>query len=349
METQRNIIKGNFLKDFIKPRRLEFEASRGFYGKFVAEPLERGYGTTLGNSLRRILLSSLPGAAITAVRIEGVKHEFSTIPGCIEDVTEMVLNLKQVVLELGDKDIAHLRLEVKGPADVKAGMISGDVNVRVINPDLHIASLNEEGSLAIELTAKTGRGYVVAESNKDETAAVGTIPIDAVFSPIRKVNHVVTNARVGQRTDYDKLTLEVWTDGSITPEDAIKGAAYILRDQLGVFTGVEEMVEEPVVQVVEEKPKLNENLFRRIDELELSVRSANCLENADIKYIGELVQRSEAEMLRTKNFGRKSLNEIKEILTEMGLALGMKLEGFPPRHELDKLSEHASGTSSAHI
>ncbi len=350
METHRSIIKGNFLKDFIKPRRLELEGNTGgIYGKFVAEPLERGYGATLGNSLRRILLSSLPGAAVTAVRIEGVKHEFSTIPGCIEDVTEIVLNLKQVVLELGDKDSATLRLDVKGPTVVTAGMITGDINVRVINPELHIASLNEEGSLSMELTARNGRGYVVAEGNKEEATPVGTIPIDAVFSPIRKVNHVVTNARVGQRTDYDKLTLEVWTDGSISPEDAVKGAAYILRDQLGVFTGIEEVVEEVVHHVVEEKPRLNENLFRRIDELELSVRSANCLENADIKYIGELVQRSEAEMLRTKNFGRKSLNEIKEILTEMGLSLGMRLENFPPRHELDKLSEHSSSGSSASL
>jgi DNA-directed RNA polymerase subunit alpha len=342
MELQRNITK-----DFIKPRRIEFEPDASMrYGKFVAEPLERGYGTTLGNSLRRILLSSLPGTAITSIKVEGVKHEFSTITGCVEDMTEIVLNLKQVVLDLGDKDVAHLRLNVKGPIEITAGMLEGDPNVRVVNPDIHIASLNEEGSFVAELVAKKGRGYVIAEANKEEDSAVGTIPIDAVFSPVRKVNHVVTNARVGQRTDYDKLTLEVWTDGSVLPEDAVKGAAFILRDQLGVFVGVEEHVEEPVAPVVEERPRLNENLFRRIDELELSVRSANCLENADIKYIGELVQRSEAEMLRTKNFGRKSLNEIKEILGEMGLGLGLRLDSFPPRSELDKMSDQTTGTSS---
>ncbi len=340
-----SILQRNFIKDFIKPRRLEFEEVNERYGKFVVEPLERGYGTTLGNSLRRILLSSLPGAAITDVRIEGVKHEFSTVTGCIEDVTEIVLNLKEVVLDLGDKEVAHLKLEAKGPCEVKAKMLTGDPNVRVVNPERHIASLNEEGSLTMELTAKVGRGYVVAEANKDEASPVGTIPLDALFSPIRKVNHIVTNARVGQRTDYDRLTLEVWTDGSISPENAIRSAAYVLRDQLGVFVGVEEIVEEAPQVEISEKPKFNEHLFRRIDELELSVRSANCLENADIKYIGELVQRTEAEMLRTKNFGRKSLNEIKEILAEMGLSLGMRLESFPARHELDKLSETSGGAS----
>lgn len=331
----------NVIRDFIKPRRLEFEEASTIYGKFVAEPLERGYGTTLGNSLRRIMLSSLPGAAITQVRIDGVKHEFSTITGCVEDVTEMVLNLKEVVLDLGEKEIAHLRLEAKGPCEVTAGMINGDANVRIVNPDLHIASLNEEGSLSVDIVARMGRGYVVSEQNKDETSPVGTIPVDALYSPIRKVNHIVTNARVGQRTDYDRLTLEVWTDGSITPEMAIKNAAFILRDQLNVFIGTEEPVEVVLQPIEEEKPRLNDNLYRRIDELELSVRSANCLENADIKYIGELVQRSEAEMLRTKNFGRKSLNEIKEILSEMALSLGMRIENFPGRSELDKMAETA--------
>jgi DNA-directed RNA polymerase subunit alpha len=334
----------NILKQLIKPRRLELEEHTERYGKFVASPLERGYGTTVGNSMRRILLSSLPGAAITAVRVEGVKHEFSTVPGCIEDVTEIVLNLKEVVLDLGDKDEATLRIDAKGPIEIKAAMISsGDPNVKVVNPDLHVCSLSDEGELHMEIQAKMGRGYVVSEALKEEGAPVGTIYLDAIYSPVRKVNHVVTNARVGQQTDYDKLTLEVWTDGSISPEQAVQGAAYILRDQLTVFTGVEEIVPEvEVVRTEVEGPKLNENLFRRIDELELSVRSSNCLENADIKYIGELVQRSEAEMLRTKNFGRKSLNEIKEILTEMGLSLGIRLDNFPPRSELDRLSE-ASG------
>jgi len=333
----------NIVKDLIKPRRLETEDLSARYGKFVCGPLERGYGTTVGNSLRRILLSSLPGAAITAVKMEGVKHEFSTVPGCIEDVTEIVLNLKEVVLDLADKEAATLRLDAKGPCEVTAGMITGDAGVRVINPDHHICSLNGEGEIRLELAAKIGRGYVVAETMKEESTPVGTITLDAVFSPVRKVNHIVTNARVGQQTDYDKLTLEVWTDGSITPEEAVRGAAYILRDQLSVFIGMEEIFEEVEKPVIEEGPKLNENLYRRIDELELSVRSSNCLENADIKYIGELVQRSETEMLRTKNFGRKSLNEIKEILTEMGLSLGMRLENFPARSELDRMHEASSG------
>ena len=334
----------NILKDLIKPRRLETEDLSGRYGKFVCGPLERGYGTTVGNSLRRILLSSLPGAAITSVKMEGVKHEFSTVPGCIEDVTEIVLNLKEVVLDLGDKEQGTLRLDVKGPAEVTAGMITCDVGTRVINSDHHICSLNAEGEIHMELIGKVGRGYVVAETMKEETTPVGTITLDAVFSPVRKVNHMVTNARVGQTTDYDKLTLEVWTDGSMSPEEAVRGAAYILRDQLSVFIGMEETTFEEVEKpVIEDGPRLNENLFRRIDELELSVRSSNCLENADIKYIGELVQRSETDMLRTKNFGRKSLNEIKEILSEMGLSLGMKLDSFPGRSELDRMHEASSG------
>ena len=336
----------NVLKDLIKPRRIEAEETSERYGKFVAGPLERGYGTTLGNSLRRILLSSLPGAAITDVRIDGVKHEFSSVPGCIEDVTEIVLNLKQVVLDLGDKDLGTLHLEAKGPIDVKAGMITGDIGLRVINPDQHICSLGPDGQIKMELTARVGRGYKVAEELKEETMPVGTVCIDAIYTPVRKVNHVVTNARVGQRTDYDKLVLEVWTDGSLTPEDAVKSAAMILKDQITVFVGGEEIVEEVQKPVVEDAPRVNDNLFRRIDELELSVRSSNCLENADIKYIGELVQRSEAEMLRTKNFGRKSLNEIKEILGEMQLGLGMRIEAFPGRPELDRMYEASSGGST---
>ena len=331
----------NITKDLIKPRRVEFEESIPRYGKFIAEPLERGYGLTIGNSLRRIMLSSLPGAAVTKVRMTGVKHEFSTIQGCIEDVTEIVLNLKQIVINLGDKDHATLRLSASGECEVTAAMIETEPGVEIINPDLHIATLNTDGSLEMEIEAQIGRGYGIAEENKTEDMPVGTIPIDSLFSPVRKVNYVVTNARVGQRTDYDKLTLEVWTDGSVSPEDAVEGAAYILRDQLGVFVGADEVIEQVEEVVEEEKPKFNENLFRRIDELELSVRSANCLENSNIKYIGELVVKTEAEMLRTKNFGRKSLNEIKEILSEMSLSLGMKIEGFPTRPELDKMSEAA--------
>jgi DNA-directed RNA polymerase subunit alpha len=340
----------NIVKEFVKPRRIDFDLADDSierFGKFVAEPLERGYGTTIGNSLRRIMLSSLPGAAVASVRIEGINHEFTTIDGCVEDVTEIVLNLKEVILDLGERDEVVLRLDADGPGEVSASMISGgEPTVRIVNPDHHICTLNEEGQIRMELVARTGRGYVTAEFNKREEDSVDAIVLDTVFSPVRKVNHFVTNARVGQRTDYDKLTLEVWTDGSVTPADAVRGAAYILRDQLNVFAGTEEIPVEEEVVAVEEKPRLNENLFRRIDELELSVRSSNCLENADIKYIGELVQRSEAEMLRTKNFGRKSLNEIKDILNEMGLSLGMKLENFPPRESLDQMTENAGGILS---
>jgi DNA-directed RNA polymerase subunit alpha len=339
-------------RDLIKPKRVDIEDATPRYGKFVVEPLERGYGTTIGNSLRRIMLSSLQGAAVTSVRIEGVKHEFSTIPGCMEDVTELILNLKDVVIDLADKESASLIIDVKGPAEVTAGMIQCEGSARVLNPHLHIASINEECHLKMEMTARLGRGYVIAEENKSETAPVGTIPVDSIFSPVRKVNHVVTNARVGQRTDYDKLVLEVWTDGSITPEDAVRGAAYILKDQLSVLVGVEETIApvEAAPQMAsrsDDKPRVNDNLYRRIDEIELSVRSSNCLENANIKFIGELVQRSEAEMLRTKNFGRKSLNEIKEILSEMGLSLGMKIENFPSREELERMYE-AHTSASAH-
>lgn len=330
------------LRDLIKPKRIEVEGATpdSRYGKFVAEPLERGFGITIGNALRRVLLSSLQGAAITSISIEGVMHEFSSIPGVVEDVTGIVLNLKEVVVAMDEKDEAHLRIEVVGPAVVKAGAITGDPAVRVINPEAHIATLAAGATLKMDLTIKVGRGYVSAEKNKVEGAPMGTIFIDALFSPIRRVNHTITNARVGQRTDYDKLTMEIWTNGSVDPRSAIAEAAHILVDQLGLFVGEELIVEreEPVHE--EPKRKLNENLFRRIDEIELSVRSANCLENADIKYIGELVQKTEAEMLRTKNFGRKSLNEIKEILGEMGLSLGMKLDGFPARRELEQLKEN---------
>ncbi|WKZ58028.1 MAG: DNA-directed RNA polymerase subunit alpha [Bdellovibrionota bacterium] len=325
------------LRDMIKPKRVELEDEKysGQYGKFVAEPLERGFAVTLGNSLRRVLLSSLRGAAITSISIDGVMHEFSTVPGVLEDVTELVLNLKEVVLRMDDKDEAHIRIEATGPCNVTAGMFSGDPAVRVVNPDLHIATLSEGATLKMEATVRSGRGYVVAEKNKVEGAPMGTIFIDSIFSPVRKVNHVVQQSRVGQRTDYDKLVLEIWTDGTIDPKSAVAEAAHILVDQFGIFVGDTVVMEREEAPAEQPSRKWNENLFRRIDELELSVRSANCLENADIKYIGELVQRSEAEMLRTKNFGRKSLNEIKSILSEMGLSLGLKLEDFPSRQELD--------------
>jgi len=327
------------LRDLIRPKKVELEANTldERYGKFVAEPLERGYGLTIGNSLRRILLSSLQGAAVTAVSIENVMHEFSTISGVTEDVTEIVLNLKNVVPLLEDRDEVRLRIEAKGPGPVTAGMMLGDPSVRILNPELVIANLGDGATLNMDVTIRVGRGYVSADKNKVEGAPVGTIFLDSIFSPIRRVNHVVTNARVGQRTDYDKLTMEIWTDGSIDARAAVAQAAHILVDQLGLFVGEGFVVEQE--EVKEEMPKktLNENLFRKIEEIELSVRSANCLENADIKYIGELVQRTEAEMLRTKNFGRKSLNEIKEILTDMNLGLGMKLEDFPAREALERM------------
>jgi DNA-directed RNA polymerase subunit alpha len=326
------------LKDLIKPRRVDVEGGDDRYGKFVAEPLERGFGVTVGNSLRRILLSSLQGSAITSVSVEGVMHEFSTVPGVVEDMTEIVLNLKEVVPRLEDKEEAHLRIEAVGPCNVTAGMFTGDPSVAILNPELHIATVGEGATLKMNVTVKVGRGYVSADKNKIEGAPVGTMFIDAIFSPIRKVNFVVTNARVGQRTDYDCLTMELWSNGSIDPRSAIAQAAHILVDQLSVFVGDGLIVEE-VEQVKDEpKKKFSEHLFRRIDELELSVRSANCLENADIKYIGELVQKTEAEMLRTKNFGRKSLNEIKQILSDMGLGLGMKVDEFPAREDLDKMT-----------
>ncbi|MCI5064311.1 DNA-directed RNA polymerase subunit alpha [bacterium] len=327
------------LRDLMKPKRVEVEAGTldDRYGKFVAEPLERGFGQTVGSGLRRILLSSLQGSAITSFQIEGVMHEFSTIPGVLEDVTQIVLNLKEVVTLLEDKDEAQLEIDASGPCDVTASMFGGDPAVRILNPELKIATLGEGASLKMTVTVKVGRGYVSADRNRVEGAPVGTVFIDSVFSPIRRVNHVVTNARVGQRTDYDKLTMEIWTDGSIDARSAVAQAAHILVDQLSLFVGEGFVVEEEQPVVEEPKKQLNENLFRRIEEIELSVRSANCLENADIKYIGELVQRTEGKMLRTKNFGRKSLNEIKEILSAMNLSLGMELEDFPEREQLDKM------------
>ena len=322
--------------ELIKPKKLDIDhdTHTRFYGKFTCEPLERGFGTTLGNALRRVLLSSLRGTAITSVKIKGIFHEFSPIPGIIEDVTEIILNLKAVRFKMHTKEEKVIVLEAKGDGEVTAGAFQTDGTIEILNPETHIATLARDGELAIEATVKTGKGYFPAESNRDEGRTIGVIPIDAIFSPIRKVNHVVSQARVGQQTDYDKLTLEVWTDGSIAPEDAVALAAKILKEQLTIFINFEEPKEESEEKPVSEANRLNENLFRPVNELELSVRSANCLKNANIRLIGELVQKTEAEMLKTKNFGRKSLNEIKEILTEMGLNLGMKLENFPPREGL---------------
>jgi DNA-directed RNA polymerase subunit alpha len=272
----------------------------------------------------------LQGAAITAVRIKGVLHEFSTLPGVREDVTDVILNIKEILVKLHSDGPEILRLKVNKARVVKASDIQTNPHVEILNPNHPIATLSDDGELEIEMVVKRGRGYVPAERNREEGESIGTIPIDAIFSPIRKVNYTVTHARVGQITDYDRLTLEVWTNGSLTPADAVGYAAKIIKDQIAVFINFEEGEAVPRPQEEEEKSKLNENLFKSVDELELSVRSANCLKNADIRYIGDLVQKTEAEMLKTKNFGRKSLNEIKEILTEMGLGLGMKLENWPP-------------------
>ncbi len=323
-------------RDLIKPRKIDIDSeSSGTWGKFVAEPLERGFGTTLGNSLRRVLLSSLQGAAITTVKIEGngglVEHEFTTIPEVSEDVTDIVLNLKEVRLRMHTNEVKTIRIEVEGPKEVKAGDIITDDQVEVLNPGHHIATVAEGGKLRMEITARRGRGYVAAANNKVPGAPIGSIAVDSLYSPVSKVNYQVTNARVGQQTDYDKLSLEVWTDGSVTPQDAVAYASKILKEQLTVFVNFEETEEPTVAETPQAEARMNENLFRSVDELELSVRSANCLQQANIRTIGDLVQKTEAEMLKTKNFGRKSLKEIKEILAEMGLSLGMKLENWPPR------------------
>ena len=332
-------------KDLIRPKRLEAEKETltPYYGKFTAEPLERGFGITVGNSLRRILLSSLQGAAITSVKIDGVLHEFSTIPGVKEDATEILLNLKEVRLKLHTEGAKTIRIKSDGPKEVKAGDIITGEAVEILNPDHHIATLSRDAKLSVEMVIKTGRGYVPAERNKEENQAIGAMAIDSIFSPIKKVNYTVTNARVGQITDYDKLTLEVWTDGSIAPEEAVAHAAKILKEQLAIFITFEEEEEAEGTKEPEDNQLLNENLFRSVDELELSVRSANCLKHANIKYIGDLVQKTEAEILATKNFGRKSLNEIKEILTDMGLSLGMKIDNWPPRRLEDEAEAETAG------
>ncbi len=319
-------------RELIKPKKLlaDSDEINEFYGKFAAEPFERGFGITIGNSLRRILLSSIMGAAVTSVKIKDVLHEYTTIPGVVEDVTDILLNIKGIRFKLFDEGPKTVRIDAVGPCVVKAGDVICDDSVKVFNPDQHIATLSKDGKIEMEMKVKWGRGYVPAERNKEEDEPIGTIPIDAVFSPIKKVNFTVTSARVGQRTDYDKLNLEVWTDGSVLPEDSIALAAKILKEHMNIFINFIEDAEEDLEEVEEQREELNENLLRPVSELELSVRSSNCLKNADIKYIGDLVQKTEIEMLKTKNFGRKSLNEIKEILNEMGLRFGMKLENWPP-------------------
>lgn len=322
-------------RELIRPKRLEAEADTltPTYGKFTAEPLERGFGTTIGSALRRVLLSSLQGAAIVQVKFEGVPHEFSTIPGVKEDVTEVILNLKEVRLKAHTDKPKRLRIDKTGPCEVTAGDIQAGSTVEILNPDLHVATLSDGARLDAELVVKVGKGYVPAERNKDEDMPIGQIALDAIFSPIEKVNFRVEQARVGQRTDYDKLLLEVWTDGSVKPEDAVAYAAKILKDQVQVFINFEEEDEPESASAEGQDSGYNPNLDRKVSELELSVRAANCLKAASIRYIGELVQKSDAEMLKTKNFGRKSLNEIKDILGTMNLHLGMETGGWTPPEE----------------
>ncbi len=312
---------------FQKPKRLSCETMTDRYGRFSAQPFERGFGTTIGNSLRRALLSSIEGAAITAVRIEGVLHEFSSIPGVVEDATDIILNLKQIPFKLHSGETKTLRVSRSEQGEMKSGDIEADSDVEVLDPNIHIATVSEGGNLNVELRLKRGRGYISADRNFDDDLPVGYIPVDSVHSPIKKVNFQVEAARLGQDTDYDKLLLEVWTNGSVTPEHAIGLAAKLIKDHMAIFINFEEDVQEQPEPVVQKTlAPANEHLDKSVDELELSVRSYNCLKNSDIKTIRDLVQKSEAEMLKTKNFGRKSLNEIKDILTTMGLSLGMKFD-----------------------
>ncbi|HWR14356.1 MAG TPA: DNA-directed RNA polymerase subunit alpha [Terriglobales bacterium] len=320
-------------KGFQKPKRLavDTETLTDKYGRFWAQPFERGFGTTIGNGLRRVLLSSIEGAAITAVKIEGVLHEFQSIAGVVEDATDIILNLKQVPFKLNGEGPKAIYLRADQPGVVTSGMIETDADVEVLDKNVYIATVSEGGKLDMEMRLKRGRGYVSADKNFDEDLGLGFIPIDSVHSPVRKVNYTVEAARLGQITDYDKLTLEVWTNGSVNPADAIGLAAKLLKDHMTIFINFEEEIEPSMHAPSSEdrsgKPQIrNENLNRSVEELELSVRSYNCLKNANIQTIGELVQKTEAEMLKTKNFGRKSLNEIKEILATMGLSLGMKID-----------------------
>ena len=319
-------------KELIKPSKLDIQPGEDpkRAATIVAEPLERGFGLTLGNALRRVLLSSLQGAAITSIKIDGVLHEFSSVAGVREDVTDMVLNVKAIGLRMHGEGPKRIYLKAVGPGEVTARQIETGHDIEVMNPDLVICTLDDGAKLSMEMTVETGKGYVPGTANRPADAPIGLVPVDALFSPVKKVSYKVENTRVGQVTDYDKLSMSVETNGAVTPEDAVALAARILQDQLRLFVNFEEPQAEKPVAAETQELGINKNLLMKVDELELSVRSANCLQNANIKYIGELVQRSEAEMLKTKNFGRKSLKEIKEILQTMGLALGMKLEGWSP-------------------
>ena len=319
-------------REMIKPEKLDVTTT-STYGKFVCEPLERGYGITIGNSLRRIILSSIYGAAIVSVKFDDALHEYSVISDIREDVSEIILNLKELKLKVDDPEEKILTLNVTGETEVTgADIVSPDGKVKILNPEQHIATVNKNGKLNIVMVVKTGKGYALASSNKDDDAPIGTIPIDSVFSPIKRVKYVVGTSRIGQKTDYDKLTLEVWTDGSVTPDDAVAYGAKILKEQMNPFINFDEELEPDDSELkTDDKDKgFNENIYRSVDELELSVRSSNCLKNARIHTIYQLVQKTDSEMLKTKNFGRKSLNEIKEVLSSMDLSLGMDLEGIEP-------------------
>ena len=316
-------------KGFQRPKRLEFEREtlNDRFGRFYAQPFERGFGTTIGNAMRRVLLSSIEGAAVTAVKIEGVLHEFSPIPGVVEDATDIILNLKQVPLKMHSDATKTLYLNVTKGGEVRARDIQTDADVEILEPDAHNATVADNGKLQMEMRVKRGRGYVSADKNFDEDLGIGWIPIDSVHSPIKKVNYTVEAARIGQATDYDKLTVDVWTNGSVTPRDAVSLSAKLIRDHLNIFINLEDAGDlQQDTAADTPRAALNENLDKSVEELELSVLSYNCLKNANIRTIRELVQKTEGEMLKTKNFGRKSLNEIKEILTDMGLSLGMRLD-----------------------
>jgi len=330
-------------REMIKPEKLDVTTT-STYGKFVCEPLERGYGITIGNSLRRIILSSIYGPAIVSVKFDDALHEYSVISDIREDVSEIILNLKELKLRVEDMEDKILTLSAKGECEVTgADIVSPDGKVEILNPEQHIATISKKGVLNMTLVAKTGKGYALSSANKDEDSPIGTIPVDSVFSPIKRVKYVVGTTRVGHKTDYDKLTLEVWTDGSVTPDNSIAYAAKILKEQMTPFINFDEDMEPDYVDenLNESDLGLNENIYRPVDELELSVRSSNCLKNARIHTIYQLVQKTDSEMLKTKNFGRKSLNEIKEVLTSMDLSLGMDLEGFePPEDEDNQEGEH---------
>jgi DNA-directed RNA polymerase subunit alpha len=316
-------------KGFQRPKRLEFERETltDRFGRFYAQPFERGFGTTVGNALRRVLLSSIEGAAVTAVKIEGVLHEFAPIQGVVEDATDIILNLKQIPLKMYTDQPKLLTLKATKPGEVRARDLVTDADVEILEPDAHIATVSEGGRLEMELRVRRGRGYVSADKNFDEDLGIGWIPIDSVHSPVKKVTYLVEAARIGQVTDYDKLTIEVFTNGAVTPRDAVSLAAKLIRDHFTIFVGLDEAADQPLDAAGDMVPSsINEHLDKSVEELELSVRSYNCLKNANIRTIRELVQKTEGEMLKTKNFGRKSLNEIKEILTTMGLGLGMRLE-----------------------